>query len=370
MGSSLGGKNMSNIKSNVKKYMNLKGIRFFGKLLYKIAIELGYRGEGAYNFVEKEKSNFSKMLAGERPINNDYVVPLEKILGVPLAKIIDSSSYEIDIDKDDIPFLYGYRYFAYKDNYELYEKLFVATDVNGHFIFNNSDEYDRFFLDYVVEYQAKEAIRYITNNCNFTFNIFGNQYWIYDVPALNSFPEGLTKLIIDTNNVDIFNKVFDVFEFFIKNTRAINYKCCVYGQDYFLEYILNNQKIFESLFTKKRISFHEVNKGVTPLDGIEDDFICINPLLNYLLKYSLEHINKYKNEAIKILKYGISYNKAAFESLTVSKNETYIDEYYRCNCGNRIYIFRVIYSCIHEVEDEEVNVLLKELLKEFDECKK
>ena len=135
------------------------------------------------------------MLAGERPINNDYVVPLEKILGVPLAKIKDPSSYEIDIDKDDIPFLYGYRYFAYKDNYELYEKLFVTTDVNGHYIFNNSDEYDRFFLDYVVEYQAKEAIRYITNNCNFTFNIFDNQYWIHDERALNNFPEDRKSVV-------------------------------------------------------------------------------------------------------------------------------------------------------------------------------
>lgn len=50
------------------------------------------------------------------------------------------------------------------------------------------------------------------------------------------------------------------------------------------------------------------------------------------------------------------------------KNETCIDEYYQCNCELGSYIFRVIYSDIQEVKDEEVNILLKELLKEFEGC--
>lgn len=75
-----GGSDMEDLKSNIDHYMELKGIRKYSHLLIDIAHELGMKGQEAYEFADKEKSNFSKMLKGERPLKYDFIIPLEKIM--------------------------------------------------------------------------------------------------------------------------------------------------------------------------------------------------------------------------------------------------------------------------------------------------
>ena len=70
---------MEALKTNVDHYMKLKGIKRYSHLLVNIAHELGIKGQDAYVFAEREKSNFSKMLKGERPLKYDFIIPLEKI---------------------------------------------------------------------------------------------------------------------------------------------------------------------------------------------------------------------------------------------------------------------------------------------------
>ena len=84
---------MKNLKNNIDHYMNLKGIKMYSHLLVNIAHELGIKGQEAYEFANKEKSNFSKMLKGERPLKYEFIIPLEKIFGVSLARLIDEDVY-------------------------------------------------------------------------------------------------------------------------------------------------------------------------------------------------------------------------------------------------------------------------------------
>ena len=71
---------MNNLKKNIDHYMKLKGIKMYSHLLVNIAHELGVKGQEAYKFANREKSNFSKMLKGERPLKYEFIIPLEKIL--------------------------------------------------------------------------------------------------------------------------------------------------------------------------------------------------------------------------------------------------------------------------------------------------
>ena len=50
------------LKNNIDHYMSLKGIKMYSHLLVDIAHELGIKGQDAYEFAAREKSNFSKML--------------------------------------------------------------------------------------------------------------------------------------------------------------------------------------------------------------------------------------------------------------------------------------------------------------------
>ena len=65
---------MENLKNNIDHYMKLKGIRMYTHLLVDIAHELGIKGQEAYTFAAREKSNFSKMLKGERPLKYEFIL--------------------------------------------------------------------------------------------------------------------------------------------------------------------------------------------------------------------------------------------------------------------------------------------------------
>lgn len=73
---------MDNLKNNIDHYMKLKGIKMYSHLLVDIAHELGIKGQEAYNFADKEKSNFSKMLKGERPLKYNFIIPSIKAFDI------------------------------------------------------------------------------------------------------------------------------------------------------------------------------------------------------------------------------------------------------------------------------------------------
>ena len=71
---------MNDLKKNIDHYMNLKGIKMYSHLLADIARELGIKGQDTYEFANREKSNFSKMLKGERPLKYEFIIPLEVLV--------------------------------------------------------------------------------------------------------------------------------------------------------------------------------------------------------------------------------------------------------------------------------------------------
>ena len=88
---------MGNLKNNIDHHMKLKGIKMYSHLLVDIAHELGIKGQEAYIFAKREKSNFSKMLKEERPLKYDFIIPLEKIFGVSLARLLEEDAYKFPI---------------------------------------------------------------------------------------------------------------------------------------------------------------------------------------------------------------------------------------------------------------------------------
>ena len=64
------------------------------------------------------------MLKDERPLKYEFIIPLEKIFGVSLARLLDEDSYKLPTEKDNVPFNKGFRYYAYLDNPKLYKEEF------------------------------------------------------------------------------------------------------------------------------------------------------------------------------------------------------------------------------------------------------
>ena len=60
-------------KEILSYYKELKRIRFDVDLLRKIGMELGYQYDVIEGFVKSHKSNFSKMIKGDRVLNSFYI---------------------------------------------------------------------------------------------------------------------------------------------------------------------------------------------------------------------------------------------------------------------------------------------------------
>ena len=303
---------MTNLKSNIDHYMEQKGIRMYSHLLVDIAHELKINGQQAYAFAEREKSNFSKMLKGERPLKYEFIIPLEKIFGVSLARLLDENAFKMPVEKDNVPYNKGFRYYAYLDDPQLYKEefdLLLAKD--GKPIISQTDEFGKTFLDYVVEYRAVNGVRYLHDEYgiklkwyynNFDFNKSKGVTWINFDNAIE-----FARLVASMNDTDLFNDIYDSYNMFFTNGHYGGKDSFFDNNDY-LEILLDHDHLFNSIFEIKpyRHELSSKQKKEKKVDSVT--YYSINPIINNCLRYSLQHLDKYKHRAKEILNFAINYN--------------------------------------------------------------
>ena len=357
---------MTNLRKNLDHYKKLKGIKSYSHLLVNIAHQLGFNGEEAYIFAEKEKANFSKMLKGERPLKHEFIIPLEKIFGISLARLLDENAYKLPTEKDDIPFNKGFRYYAYLDSPELYKNEFdKILAVDGKSILNNADEFGKTFLDYVVEYQAVNGVRYLHEEYGISLKWHYNHFdfkkekgniWCKFENVIE-----FARLVASMNDADLFNAIYDSYNMFYTNGHYGGSNS-VFNSPEYLEILLENKSIFNSLFLTKK---YDVKLGIRERrkygTNVLAEYQSINPILNNCLNYALKYLDKYKSQAIEILKFGIIHNKKI-----VSQAES--NYCFVCNelGGIKRSNDNNFYECVivvndNTIKDSDIEYLIKEL---------
>lgn len=356
---------MTNLKNNIDHYMQLKGIKMYSHLLIDIAHQLGIHGKEAFMFAEKEKANFSKMLKGERPLKYEFIIPLEKIFGVSLARMLDENAYKFPVEKENVPFNKGFRYYAYLDNPDLYRKEFdklLAKD--GKSILNNTDEFGKTFLDYVVEYRAVNGVRYLHDEYDITLKWYYNHFDFKKEKGMIfcNFDNAIefARLVASMNDAELFNDIYDSYNMFFTNGHYGGKDSIFYASDY-LEILLDNKIIFDSLFEIKK---YDLKLGNISGRKIKKDILTyysINPILNNCLNYALKHLDKYKPQALEILSFGIRHNKEIATQIDMSS----------CYVCNELGVVRSckdndFYECViivndSTVKDSDIEKLVKEL---------
>lgn len=295
---------MKGLEKNIKYYMQLKGYKKNTDLLRAIARELQYSDKKVVDaFVKSEKGNFSKMLKGERPLKYDFIIPLEKIFGVSLARMLDEDAYKLPIEKEEVPFDKGFRYYAYLDDMELYKKyLKPKSDSKANSILENLDEFEKTFLDYVVEYNAVNGVRFLKECYDIKLRVFNNQFstnegvcfWLHNKPIQ------FCRLVASMQDTQLFNEIYDPYYMFSIHGGYISDS--IFMQDDFFEILMDYDNLFQSLFEEKKYDY------TLPKTKEEGTFISINPLLNPCLEFVLKHLDKYRKQAIEILNFGIKHN--------------------------------------------------------------
>lgn len=355
---------MGILKNNIDHYMKLKGIRRYSHLLIDIAHELGIKGQEAYKFADKEKSNFSKMLKGERPLKYDFIIPLEKIFGISLARLLDKDAYKLPVEKENVPFNKGFRYYAYLDDPKLYKDefdLLLAKD--GRSILTQSDEFGKTFLDYVVEYHSVNGVRYLHEEYGIKLKWFHNQFeftkdkgiaWINFENSIE-----FARLVASINDTKLFNDIYDSYHMFFSNGHYAS-DACIFCKGEYLELILDNDNLFNSIFEIKPYEFvlGSYQRRKKQVDSIT--YYLINPIINNCLRYALENLDNYRHRAIDILKFGIKYNQE-------KANEITNGYFHVCNELGGLQDFRnedyndIIILVDVEVNDEEIKSLINQL---------
>lgn len=357
---------MNNLKRNIDHYMELKGIKKYTHLLVDIAHQLGIKGQKAYEFADREKSNFSKMLKGERPLKYTFIIPLEKIFGISLARLLEENAYKLPVEKNNVPFNKGFRYYAYLDDSKLYKKefdLLLAKD--GKSILTQTDEFGKSFLDYVVEYHSVNGVRYLHDEYGIKLKWYHNQFEFRKDKGITwiDFENSIefARLVASMNDVELFNDIYDSYNMFFTNGHYAT-ENCIFCQSEYLEIMLDNDDLFNSIFEIKpyELNLGSIDRRKKQVDSIT--FYSINPIINNCLRYALKHLDKYKHRAMDILKFGIDYNRR-------TASEIVFNDCYICNELGGLKNFRIedYYNIVIFVDvktnDEEINSLINQLFK-------
>ena len=107
---------------------------------------------------KKKESNFSKMKSVKRDFSPEFKYAISEISGVSFTRFLNGEE-----DFDPLSFKYA----AFKNEREIYEKLFKA---GGEDIFYETDEWGKYFLDYLAEYcdsveKMEVPIRFLQESC-------------------------------------------------------------------------------------------------------------------------------------------------------------------------------------------------------------
>ena len=264
--------------------------------------------------VKKQKSNFSQMLEGNRTLNKEYYIPLEKIFDIRIAELLD--------DSKELKYQYvnkGIRWAAASDDVEEFRRL--CNEDNPTFyqkVIKSKDEFGKDIIDYIIEFKAINGFKYLINNQKLKYSTAFGGYNLNFSNITNYFSVTieklleLSKMLLENGDIHTFNTFFNTYQLLCDFDRFFNN---IYLDKDFLNGIIENEKIFNSMFSCKELTLNEANH--TKKMGNET-FLYINPILNNLLNVCFEQNNRI--EINKILEYGLKMNKIVFDTIKEKVN--------------------------------------------------
>ena len=332
-----------NLKERIDE-LNVKyGISSYTMLLVRIYKLLG--SKDPYEAADKQKSNFSQILQGKRPLNKEYYIPLERIYeGVTIDYILNGVGEPKKTFQNK-----GLRYVAATNDYNEFKKLGSELYSDKGAVIFNSDEYQKTIIDYIIEFKADEGIKYLINEYGLYYDSLRN--FLTDTGfkmfCNNEQTKQIADILFEKDDDDSFIKLFNPFNMI----RIFYEEQSIYSDKEFLHKILHTEKIFNVQLAVKQIAVKDVN-----MDKVFDDTqesLYINPLVNLLLNAALEDYKKYNDKIHKILDFAIVNNKDVISFLNIAIDKrNYIDGYKIDKYGN--VILGTYYKYGHIVNSIEV----------------
>jgi hypothetical protein len=246
---------------------------------------------------ESQKSNFSKMLSGQRDFPPKYILPIERVLDVSWRYLVDGGERDKDFP------LKGLRYAAFKGGYQDFELLGKELS-HGESVIEATDEYGNSVLDYIFEYKAIEGLRYLYDNKLVSLDDLSAGR-VFSLRGQKESCKDAFLLVCEKDDQSLFSKLFDSYRLLGMNES----KETVFTDPDAESALLETHEIFDSLLTEKTYSLKELNPQVTSSTISQKEFTVCNPYLSSLLTYALRDANRYQQRIRKILEFGKAFNE-------------------------------------------------------------
>ena len=137
----------------------------------------------------------------------------------------------------------------------------------------------------------------------------------------------------------------------------------IFAQDGFAEIVLDNEELLKTMYETKSYRYLYSRCAKKKLNKDFMDFSSINPAINTCLNYALANLNKYRSQAIDILKFAKNHNERIRIGFAEKLGHLYMDE-----CGglrdwtnNHEIVQVVIFIKEGKINDAEVADLIKQV---------
>ena len=322
-----------------------------------------------YEWADKNKANFSKMIKGDRSFPQDYIIALENVLRTSIAYLFDGEeSIAVSNYRNS-----GIRYAVSVGTRLAYEELEKETTRNGESVLFNSDEYNKMLVDYIIEYQSIQGVIFLYEKYGLYFNAINNMFdlsekYHFYVSNYETAPYLIADLICKNNEGELFKDIFNGFQ--LLNCYIDDR--CVLLKDEFLDIILKSKNVVQALQEAYRIKFTEVNRGLWISEEDIQEGLFANPILQKLLERAIEE--KVFAIAKNILDYAQQFNLQQIEFLKgnnlIKEKDVRFDEIgnilvYHTKKGNMINYDKPIDPNL----PQEIKLGLKNLQQQAEEIK-
>ena len=292
-----------------------------------------------------------KWINGKRTPGIDYVYFLAKILKVSIEELLVAG--EVCEKYDVRPYtLYGV---AKSNNFEMLDEIMATSTPDGSIVGENYDEYDKTILDYVIEFEQNEMLKYMIDKKYIQFVCWGD-YLTTPIRHgnINSYQETtqkILKLAVKYDDVELLSKIIKR-EVPVWRRQKIDNKEDIYrNNNYSNGYILDEELLLKILETEKIYNYlteeyclnvedwkilnsayyHDKNGNLINdyLTEVERLPFMFNLLIDVAIK---NNKTKQLNEMINL---GKKFNKKVLEKLfkVYNENEIDIDEFGNCKNG-------------------------------------
>ena len=327
---------------------------------------------------EKFKDSISKWIRGVNYPGIESIYYLSRILRVSVENILSAGEVNEKYDDRRVT-LYS---MGKTHDKSLMEKFCEQNPE----VFSNYDEFGKTLLDYVLEFENYEALKYlIDKNIVGMFNYNDSNNPAYILLSFVDFPKyyEIIKILVKHDDVERFLKFYDGFT--IVNASAISRKDDRFGiyslkfDDEILDMIYNSTQIFNYLINEhtntKRNLYPRISRTIV------DDLPSLSGFFNILLKMAINKNDSKKME--HMLKIGLEHNNkvvtAIFEDFTQKYPNTYcpyfIDEDFCLLCNRYDTTFVNILAGVsddvaNKIKDEQLRETINNLNLSLEQCGK